>query len=73
MNKLVFLEVVISTLVLMSGAFYNEFPLITGDSAIYISSGFDGIVPSERPIFYGWFIRFFRSVLHYGDQFLFKI
>jgi hypothetical protein len=59
MNKLVFLEVVISTLVLMSGAFYNEFPLITGDSAIYISSGFDGIVPSERPIFYGWFIRFF--------------
>lgn len=58
-NKLNGLEVLIGTFILMAGAFYNEYPLLTGDSAIYISSGFDGVVPSERPIFYGWFVRFF--------------
>jgi len=71
LNKVFFLEVIVSTLILMSGAFYNEFPLITGDSAIYISSGFDGVVPSERPIFYGWFIRFFSlSTTLWGPIFI---
>lgn len=71
LNKYLFLEVILSTLVLMSGAFYNEFPLITGDSAIYISSGFDGIVPAERPIFYGWFIRLFSlSTTLWGPIFI---
>lgn len=46
-------------LILMGGAFYNEFPLLTGDSAVYISSGFEGEALSERPVFYGLFIRFF--------------
>jgi len=45
------------TLVLMGGALYNEFPLLTGDSAVYISSGFVGKALSERPVFYGLFIR----------------
>lgn len=51
------LTLLAGTFILMGGAFYNEFPLLTGDSAVYISSGFDGMALSERPVFYGLFIR----------------
>lgn len=49
----------LSALLFSFGALYNGYPLITGDSSIYISSGFTLDVPAERPIFYGLFLRFF--------------
>ncbi len=44
---------------LMLLAIYNGYPIIAGDSAAYISSGFEMKVPIDRPIFYGLFLRIF--------------
>lgn len=44
-------------LCLLSFAFYNEFPLLTGDSAVYIESAFSLKAMAERPVFYGIFLR----------------
>lgn len=38
-------------------AFYNGFPLLYPDTGTYINSGFTGVIPIDRPIFYGWFLR----------------
>ncbi|MCR9171150.1 MAG: hypothetical protein NXI10_01565 [bacterium] len=38
-------------------AFYNNFPLVYSDTGTYLDSGFKGIVPPDRPIFYGLFMR----------------
>ncbi len=38
-------------------AFYNRYPIIFSDLGTYIRSGFTGIVPVDRPIFYGLFVR----------------
>ena len=42
---------------LMLIAFYNRYPVIFTDVGTYIRSGFTGLVPVDRPIFYGLFIR----------------
>lgn len=39
-------------------AFFDNFPIVTGDTGSYISSGFSLMPPIDRPIFYGLFIRF---------------
>ncbi|MBR9861168.1 hypothetical protein GYB22_10580 [bacterium] len=49
---------ILGALILTVGAFYNAFPFFTGDTAVYIASGFENYIPGERPVFYGWFIRF---------------
>lgn len=49
--------IIVSALALMSFAFYNNFPLVTGDTGTYISSGMELSVPIDRPITYGLFIR----------------
>lgn len=49
---------IIGTLIFMIFALYNGFPIVSDDSITYISSGFESIVPAERPIFYGYFIRY---------------
>ena len=52
-----------SALVLLGGiilcymGFYNSFPFVYSDCGTYIGSGFDLIVPYDRPIFYGLFVR----------------
>ncbi len=38
-------------------AFYNRYPIIFSDVGTYVRSGFTGIVPVDRPIFYGLFLR----------------
>lgn len=43
---------------LMTPAFYNGFPLVYSDTGTYILSGMDWMVPRDRPVFYGIFIRF---------------
>lgn len=52
------LLLLITSLIMMFGAFYNWYPFFTGDTSVYIASGFENYVPGERPVFYGWFIRF---------------
>src|SRR6218665_1636420 len=49
--------IIAGTLMLMFAALYNGFPMMTSDSGGYINIGFKGIVPIDRPIFYGLFVR----------------
>jgi hypothetical protein len=37
--------------------FVNKFPFLYPDTGTYIDSGYRGIVPNDRPIFYGLFVR----------------
>ncbi|MDQ3018053.1 MAG: hypothetical protein M3R25_15180 [Bacteroidota bacterium] len=71
MNKrrqiiLVFLT---STILSVSLALYNNFPITYPDSAGYLASGIDNNLPADRPIFYGWFLRY----THFNDNLLFSI
>ncbi|MCC6186456.1 MAG: hypothetical protein IT256_04820, partial [Chitinophagaceae bacterium] len=50
--------ILLSAFVLMFFAFFDNFPIVTGDTGSYISSGFSLKPPIDRPIFYGLFIRF---------------
>jgi hypothetical protein len=45
-------------------ALYNNYPLVYSDTGTYIHSGFENIVPTDRPIFYGLFVR--HISLHYS-------
>lgn len=46
-----------ATFLLGFHAFQNGFPFLYPDTGTYISSGFTGKVPIDRPIFYGFFLR----------------
>ncbi|PSR14152.1 MAG: hypothetical protein DA408_18205 [Bacteroidetes bacterium] len=46
-----------ATLLLNFWAFYNRFPIVFPDTATYIGSGFSGVAPADRPVFYGLFLR----------------
>ena len=50
-------ELLAATFILMAAAFYNGYPLVYSDTGTYVSSGFEGKVPMDRPIVYGLFIR----------------
>jgi len=56
-RNLDFLYILIGGLILCFYAFYNKYPLVYSDTGTYIHSGFENIVPADRPIFYGLFIR----------------
>ncbi|MEM6263381.1 MAG: hypothetical protein AAGI38_12790 [Bacteroidota bacterium] len=44
--------------VLLAGyALINGYPLVTSDTGAYIDSGFSLVPPSDRPIYYGLFLR----------------
>ena len=51
------LLVLLSILALLWPAIYNGFPLVYSDTGSYIHSGFNSLVPIDRPIFYGLFVR----------------
>ena len=51
------------TLCVASFSFYNGFPFINGDTSSYLNAAWQGTVPYERPVFYGWFLKVFS--LHY--------
>lgn len=46
-----------SVVLLLYPAIYNGYPLIHPDAGTYISSGFSNVVPLDRPIIYGLFVR----------------
>ncbi|MCB0509311.1 MAG: hypothetical protein KDC82_01020, partial [Bacteroidetes bacterium] len=46
-------------LLLLFPAFYNGYPLVYSDTGTYIQSGMEILIPNDRPIFYGLFIRIF--------------
>ncbi|MGI4883862.1 MAG: hypothetical protein ACRYFR_02755 [Janthinobacterium lividum] len=47
----------LASLVLLYAALYNGFPLVTSDSGTYLDSSVSLVVPIDRPISYGLFIR----------------
>ena len=49
--------ILIGTLISCFIGFYNSYPLVYSDTGSYLSSGFLGEVPLDRPIFYGLFLR----------------
>jgi len=53
-----FLFLVAAALCLMLAAFYNKYPIVFSDSGTYLCSGFDRVFPNDRPITYGWFIKY---------------
>lgn len=52
----------LSVLVLILPALINKYPLLHMDCGTYIISGFAEIVPKDRPIFYGLFIRYISLI-----------
>ncbi len=50
-------EQLIATLLLLSAAFFNGYPLVFSDSGTYVFSGWEMKVPVDRPITYGIFLR----------------
>lgn len=50
--------IILGTLVICLPVFFNGYPLLTYDGAAYIRSGFTGIVPIDRPLGYGLFIKY---------------
>ncbi|MGN6568298.1 MAG: hypothetical protein ACTHJ0_10120 [Flavipsychrobacter sp.] len=55
--ELKFYTVVIAgALLLMLPAFYNGYPLLTGDSAVYLQFGFKALTPFEKSIAYGMIV-----------------
>lgn len=50
-------EQMIATVLLLSAAFFNGYPLVFSDSGTYIFSGWEMKVPVDRPITYGLFLR----------------
>lgn len=55
-NTHFYLAVIIGSLLLMLPAFYNGYPLLTGDSAVYLKFGFKALTPFEKSITYGMFV-----------------
>ncbi len=52
-----FLSILVAALCMLWTAIYNGYPLVYSDTGAYIFSGFEGVVPMDRPIAYGLFIR----------------
>ncbi len=48
----------LASFIFMIFALYNGFPIVMGDTAAYLDSGFLLSLLPERPIFYGLFVRF---------------
>ena len=53
----VFGLILLGSIVMLRLAFYNSFPFVYPDTGTYIRSGYELILPIDRPIFYGLFIR----------------
>ncbi|MCB0574786.1 MAG: hypothetical protein KDC61_09500 [Saprospiraceae bacterium] len=50
-------EQAVATLLLLGAAFFNGYPLVFSDTGTYITCGFEWLVPVDRPISYGLFLR----------------
>jgi hypothetical protein len=49
--------IIAGLLPLISFAIWNGYPLVYSDTGTYIHAGFENLVPDDRPILYGIFIR----------------
>jgi hypothetical protein len=49
--------ILIAGFILCFMGFFNKYPLVFPDTGTYILSGFTNVVPKDRPIMYGLFIR----------------
>ncbi len=54
-----FLFLLILALLFCCHAFYNKFPIVTSDSGAYINAGYINYLLEGRPMFYGYFLKFF--------------
>lgn len=57
MNLTRYILIIIGALIFCFYAFYNHYPIVYSDTGTYIHSGFENIVPNDRPIFYGLLVR----------------
>lgn len=53
------LNIVVAACVLMMLALYNGYIIPSSDAATYIEAGMENTLPTDRPVFYGWFIKLF--------------
>ncbi len=51
-------HLLLGTIILSAIALYNGYPLVYSDTGTYIVSGFEKLIPTDRPITYGFFIKF---------------
>lgn len=49
--------IILGTIVMLRLAYYNSYPFVYPDTGTYIRSGFELMIPIDRPIFYGLLIR----------------
>ncbi len=54
-----FLTVITGALILSTIGLYNGYPLVFSDTGTYILSGFNDVVPVDRPVMYGRFLSLF--------------
>lgn len=52
-----FFYILVAAVVLCFMGFYNGYPLVFSDTGTYIDCGFKNVVPLDRPMFYGYFVR----------------
>lgn len=50
---------IVGACALLIPAFYNGYPLVYSDTGSYIFGGMDLVLPQDRPILYGLFVRLF--------------
>ncbi|MCC5922566.1 MAG: hypothetical protein JJT77_02175 [Crocinitomicaceae bacterium] len=58
-NLAVFSLLITSTIISISSALINGYPIVFSDTSTYIASGFSMETPVDRPIIYGILLRFF--------------
>lgn len=53
-------------------AFLNRYPITYADTGTYIISGFENTIPGDRPVFYGWFLKFSSLQLSFWISIFFQ-
>ena len=56
LNKILLIS--LGALILLSIGLFNGYPLVYSDTGTYIYSGFDSFIPKDRPVTYGYLIKF---------------
>jgi len=56
-SSIEFFPVILGALLLGLAAWQNMYPLVYSDTGTYIVSGLNGVVPNDRPLLYGLFLR----------------
>lgn len=56
-KRMNFLTLILGSVISCYVGLINQYPVTYPDTGTYIGTGFDGVVPNDRTIFYGLFIR----------------